>query len=205
MGSPGPTSTGWLWACWTSSFTPFGLSSCVTTHLCLCCNAECIHNVCIHDAWSHDLLPWFMYVCMKHTSMMHDPWPWCTVHVSYDHLDACMIQICVMHLSMILILDPDGCTYDPGSWSWCTNSFMMQISSDHLDAYLMQTWMTNISMIMVLDLDTIICANVQICIYGAENFVTNQPTNKGILGVGLESYTFLHFLSGRNPPPAPAK
>ena len=63
-------------------------------------------------------------------------------------------------------------------------------------------------MIMVLDLDTIICANVQICIYGAANFVTNQPTNKGILGVGLKSYTFLHFtffLSGRNPPPAPAK
>ena len=85
---------------------------------------------------------------------------------------------------------------------------MMHVSSDHLDAYLMQTWMTNISMIMVIDLDTIICANVQICIYGAANFVTNQPTNKGILGVGLESYTFLHFtffLSGRNPPPAPAK
>ena len=70
---------------------------------------------------------------------------------------------------------------------------MMHVSSDHLDAYLMQTWMTNISMIMVLDLDTIICANVQIFIYDAANFVTNQPTNKGILGVGLESYTFLHF------------
>ena len=82
-----------------------------------------------------------------------------------------MLHLSMMHVSMMhvsMILDPDTFMYDayiyvPGSLT------------------LMHVCMMHIS--MILDLNLKHACMYGACIYDAANFVTDEPTNKAILGV----------------------
>ena len=82
-----------------------------------------------------------------------------------------MMHICMMHLSMIL--DPDTCMYDA--------------HYDPPSLTLMHVCMMHLSMILDLDLEACMYGT---CIYDAANFVTDERTNKAILGVGWDKSSF---------------
>ena len=96
-----------------------------TVLFCICPTTERAHNVergdddAGDDKHDDDPWPWSVYIwCM----CVWFVYPWCIVHnmhIFSDHLDMCTMQICicVMHTSMILILDPNTCMY-----VWCIYS-----------------------------------------------------------------------------------
>ena len=155
------------------------------------------------------LLDHYAYVndALMYDAYIHDPW------------DLTMLHVCVMHISMIRQFghgradgrtngDPDtrmydACIHDAAYLScmykprlWCIYTLCMYVLCIYICSLIMYArciYICSLIMMHMCMMHTSVIFNPWLCcmcVWCGWNFVTNQPTNKAILGVEYHYYYY---------------